>query len=53
VHVGGVPAVWKLAGKVAGHAFPHAPQLLTLSTTRVSHPSASAPSVLAAPLQFR
>jgi hypothetical protein len=45
--------VWKLAGSVAGHTFPQAPQLLTLSTIRVSHPSESAPSVLTAPLQFR
>jgi hypothetical protein len=52
-HVGGVPAVWKVTGKLAGHALPHAPQLLTLSMTRVSHPSASDPSVLTAPLQFR
>ena len=37
-----------------GHTLPQAPQWLTLLSTRVSHPSASGPSVVTVPpLQLR
>jgi hypothetical protein len=42
------------AGSASGQRRPHAPQLSGLSTTRVSHPSASGPSVVTPPpLQLR